>query len=124
MIRRMQTGFNRRIALPWLERTAQLALAGASRADAAATLDDVLMDRLAVGGSGPGNAREKTINILLKIWVNPPVALVPLRDDGLRLLQRLPRQHHLAIHWGMTMAVYPFFGLVADVVGRLLRLQG
>lgn len=27
-------------------------------------------------------------------------------------------------HWGMTMAVYPFFGLTAEIMGRLLRLAG
>ena len=30
----------------------------------------------------------------------------------------------LLVHWCMCMAVYPFFGTVADAVGRLLRLQG
>jgi hypothetical protein len=28
------------------------------------------------------------------------------------------------VHWGMTIAVYPFVGIVAEGVGRLLRLQG
>jgi hypothetical protein len=30
----------------------------------------------------------------------------------------------LPFHWGMTMAVYPFWRVVADVTGRLFRLQG
>ena len=30
----------------------------------------------------------------------------------------------LAVHWGMTMAVYPFWNAVATQVGRLLRLHG
>ena len=30
----------------------------------------------------------------------------------------------LAVHWGMTMAAYPFWNAVAAQVGRLLRLQG
>ena len=30
----------------------------------------------------------------------------------------------MLVHWCMCMAVYPFFGTVADAVGRLLRLQG
>ena len=36
----------------------------------------------------------------------------------------MPRHERLAIHWGMTMAVYPFWGAVAANVGRLLTLQG
>ena len=30
----------------------------------------------------------------------------------------------MLVHWCMCMTVYPFFGTVADAVGRLLRLQG
>jgi len=48
----------------------------------------------------------------------------PLRDDGLRLLQDLPKAQHVAVHWGLSMAVYPFWGAVAETTGRLLRLQG
>ena len=48
----------------------------------------------------------------------------PLRDDGLELLERLPASQLVAVHWGMTMAAYPFWGEVAAVTGRLLRLQG
>src|SRR5947209_6488434 len=48
----------------------------------------------------------------------------PLRDDGLDHLRRLPLDDHLAVHWGMSMAAYPFFGTVAEATGRLLRLQG
>jgi len=34
------------------------------------------------------------------------------------------RSERLPLHWGMTMAVYPFWRVVADVTGRLFRLQG
>jgi len=47
----------------------------------------------------------------------------PVRE-GLDLLQRKPRQDHIAVHWGMIMAVYPFWSAVARQMGRLLRLQG
>lgn len=124
MRRIVRTGFNRRVELPWFERAAQLVLTGASRSEIEDDLNGYLQDRLAVGADTPRNARDKTITILVRTWVSPPTALMPLRDDGLRLLQSLPPSEHLAVHWGMAMAVYPFFGLVADVVGRLLRLQG
>ena len=60
----------------------------------------------------------------MKIWVRPPYELHSLQSDGLKLLSRLPREDHIAVHWGMAMAVYPFWGAVAAHVGRLLRLQG
>lgn len=49
---------------------------------------------------------------------------MPNLTKGLELLSHLPREYHIAVHWGMTMAVYPFWGVVAAHVGRLLRLQG
>ena len=56
--------------------------------------------------------------------MNPPKLLKGFRDEGLSFLRRLPKEDQIAIHWGMCMAVYPFFALVAEAVGRLLRLQG
>src|SRR5205807_3397044 len=48
----------------------------------------------------------------------------PPRDDGLDHFRRLAVDDHLAVHWGMSMAAYPFFGTVAEATGRLIRLQG
>ena len=53
-----------------------------------------------------------------------PSELESLRIEGLELLKYLPRTGHLAVHWGMVMAVYPFWSGVAVQVGRILRLQG
>lgn len=120
----MQIGFSQRIQLEWLERTAGLVLAAGSRAQVEHALQGLLAHQLSIGGTAQRGNREKAITILLKIWVTPPRELLSLRDDGLALVRSLPPDDHLAVHWGMTMAVYPFFGVVADTVGRLLRLQG
>ena len=53
-----------------------------------------------------------------------PPPLQELRKDSVHLLQGLRRSERLPLHWGMTMAVYPFWRVVADVTGRLFRLQG
>ncbi len=87
-------------------------------------LQELLHDKLSVGGHAERGNREKAITILMQIWVTVPPELSCLRDIGLELLQQLPLKEHIAVHWGMTMAVYPFFGSVAGSVGRLLRLQG
>jgi hypothetical protein len=71
-----------------------------------------------------GKVFEKTIAILMRIWATTPKELRPLRDDGLKLLQVGSSETRVAVHWGMTMAVYPFWGIVADITGRLLKLQG
>ncbi len=124
MNRQMQVGFSQRIQLEWLEYTVDLVLAGSSRAEIKAALQEFLKERLSRGRTAQSRgSREKAITILLKIWVSPPARVVGLRDDGLNLLRLIPKEQHLAVHWGMTMAVYPFVSIVAEVVGRLLRLQ-
>jgi hypothetical protein len=120
----IQIGFSQRIQLDWLEHTVALVLAEQTREQIEASLQEFLHDKLSVGGTARRGNREKAITILLKIWVSVPLHLRPLRDDGLQFLQRLPLREHVAVHWGMTMAVYPFFSAVAEIVGRLVRLQG
>lgn len=124
MNRCVQVGFSQRIKLDWLELTSALLLAGSTRHEIQTKLDDFLQDKLSVGSSAKSTNRRKAISILLRIWVRVPNNLEPLRNEGLEHLKRLPNHQHLPIHWGMTMAVYPFFGVVAQTVGRLLRLQG
>ncbi len=121
--RHTQIGIDRLVHLRWLERTAYLQLAGNDAVTIKHLLRQELQDsfrstQIAVRGS-----LDKTLTILLRIWVHPPRGLEAFQQDGLRLLAALPREHHLPIHWGMTMAVYPFWNAAATHVGRLLRLQ-
>ncbi|RUS92610.1 hypothetical protein DSM106972_098650 [Dulcicalothrix desertica PCC 7102] len=113
-----------RIQLEWLELTANLFLAGYTRREIQTALNDFLLDKLSVGSESKSSGRSKAISILSKIWVTILAKLAPLRDEALEFLQNTPKEQHLPIHWGMTMAVYPFFGIVAEHTGRLLRLQG
>lgn len=124
MDRRGQVGFSQRVRLEWFERTANLILAGNDKAAVNAALQELLKDKVSVGGHFERGNREKIITILLKTWLNVPDELRALRDDGLDLLKRFPLSDHLAIHWGMVTAVYPFWSGVATQIGRLLRLQG
>lgn len=124
MSKRPSVGFSQRIQLEWLEQTAQLLLEGNSREQIHSVLDELLKYKLSVGNTSKFGNRRNTIYILLKIWVSVPRQLESLRDEGLEYLRRLPTESHLPIHWGMAAASYPFFGTVAEVAGRLLRLQG
>ncbi len=124
MGRDAQVGISQRIRLEWLEYATGLMVRGYSREQIIDSLDTLLRDRVSAGGTGERTNRDKTLTILMRTWVTVPPHLVALRDDGLRLMERLPEGDHLLIHWGMTMAAYPFWGAVADTVGRLLRLQG
>ncbi len=124
MNRRMQIGFTQRLQLKWLDRTAGLLSAGSPCAPIKAALTDLLKDQLSINGTAERGSREKTVTILLKTWVTVPRHLQPFRDEGLEHFRRLTAKDHLPIHWGMAMVVYPFFSVVAQTVGRLLKLQG
>ncbi len=119
-----QIGFSQRVRLEWLEQTANLVLAGNDKTAVNDALQELLKDKVSVDGQAERGNREKIITILLKVWLTVPTELESLRTDGLELLKQIPRGDHLAIHWGMVMAVYPFWAGVATQVGRLLRLQG
>ncbi len=124
MSRRVEVGFSQRIQLNWLELTANLLLAGSTRSEIQTALNEFLQDKVSVGSESKSSGRRKTISILLKIWVGVPTNLEPLRNEALELLRISPSNQRIVIHWGMAMAVYPFFGTVAENVGRLIRLQG
>ncbi len=122
--RKAQIGFSQRIRLEWFEQTANLILAGNDKAAINDSLQNLLQDKVSVGGKSVRGNREKVITILLKTWLNVPRRLEKMRDEGLEIIQGLPRKDRIAIHWGMILAAYPFWGAVAAHTGRLLRLQG
>ena len=119
-----QIGFSQRIQLEWLEYTANLVLAGNKTDEVVAALRERLKDKLSVGNEPERGNRDKAITILTKVWVTVPGDLRTLRDEGLDILRHSDASDRMLVHWCMCMAVYPFFGVVADATGRLLRLQG
>jgi len=119
-----QIGFSQRIRLEWLDQIATLVLAGNDKAGITDSLQEMLKDKVSVGGQAVRGNREKAITILMKTWLTVPRRLEALRAEGLKILQGLPRRDRIAVHWGMTLAAYPFWSAVAAHTGRLLRLQG
>jgi len=119
-----QIGLDRLVRLVWLEKVSTLVLA----ANDTKTIKSILQDELA-GAFRSANkdvrgSLDKTITILLKVWLQPPKNLKTLRDEGLELLKRTSSPERMVIHWGMVSAVYPFWSSVAAQIGRLLKLQG
>ena len=119
-----QVGISQRIRLEWLEETVGLVLAGNGNEGIHAVLNALLASKLSVHSKTVRGSRQKTITILTKVWHNVPPGLEPLRDAALTLHPRLDASRRQALHWGMTLAAYPFWGAVAEHTGRLLRLQG
>jgi len=117
-------GIDRRIRLEWLEHTVELFDNGFSEPEISKALLNEVSGYLSVGKSTVSRGSgEKAVSNLLKIWIRVPAFLLPLRDAGLKMFSEFPREHHIVLHWGMTIAVYPFWGFVAAQTGRLLKLQ-
>ena len=116
-------GFSQRIKLEWMVDTARRLAEGGSDNEIVAALREALEDKLSVGQNPERGNREKAITILMKVWVRVPEEIRPFRDEGLKLLYILPPELHVAVHWAATIVAYPFFGEVAQTIGRLLRLQ-
>ena len=118
-----QVGISQRLRVEWLEAAVNLILAGNDSASAQEALNEMLADKLSLNSRAVRGNRHKTITILKKIWLDVPMGLEALRDAGLRMQSTLDADHRHAVHWGMTLATYPFWGTVAAQAGRLLRLQ-
>ena len=119
-----QVGLSQRVRLEWLEKTANLVLAGNGQTAVEQALQELLADKISIGGRSVRGNREKTITILVKTWLKVPRGLEDLRDDGLDMLRSASPGERVVIHWGMVLAAYPFWGAVAARTGKLLNLQG
>lgn len=122
--RTTQIGLDRLVHLPWLARTAALVLAGNEPTAIKWLLQEELKSGFRSDNTQVRGSLDKSITILLRVWVRTPPGLTALRDRGLELLRCLPLDEQLAVHWGMLAAVYPFWASVAAQTGRLLELQG
>jgi len=120
-----QVGIDRVVRLEWLKRVANILLAGSDEHTIKISLEENLSANFPKSSTNTvRGSLSKTVTILIKTWVRVPSKLESLRNHGLNLLRNSPTSHHLPIHWGMIMSVYPFWGGVAWQAGRLFRLQG
>lgn len=117
-------GIKQTIRLEWMQKTANLLLAGFDVKSIRQELHEFLAERKGDGSEGNRSDQTRTfaVNNLMNIWVSPDSELVPFRDASLDFLREHPSLA-LAVHWGMISAVYPFWFNVARQTGRLLALQ-
>jgi hypothetical protein len=108
-------GFDRFIAPEWATTALKI------RAELAQPEDlETLLDAAGLGAA----ARTKTRTVLKRLWLEPRVELVDFADRGAAIFKAHPKLPVAAMHWGMAIAAYPFFGKVAELIGRLSALQG
>ena len=112
-----------RLTVEWLEQIADLAAEGLEPEDIKQELEVRLARFYPDSSPLTRGSLSKTVTILTKTWVRVPKSLEQLRDHGLGLLTTGSMETRKALHWGMLMAAYPFWGAVAGQAGRLLRLQ-
>lgn len=108
-------GFDRFIALEWA--------AAALRVRAESGSNDDLNELLDAAGLGV-EARKKTRTVLNRLWLQPRPELADFAQRGVDIFKSDPGVPIAALTWGMAIAAYPFFGKVAELVGRLSSLQG
>ncbi|MGM0562677.1 MAG: hypothetical protein ACQETX_16635 [Pseudomonadota bacterium] len=107
-------GFDRYIALDW----SALAL----RVKAGFRDEEELFQLLEETHPGLA-ARKKTRTILNRLWLQPRPELEDFSERAVSLYREAPDTPLAALTWGMTIATYPFFGKVAEILGRLFALQ-
>jgi len=121
MTRRKIIGFDRRLALDWLETSASRVAAGDSLEELRAGMWQYLEGK--VSGDKYNSDRGKTMTVLTRIWGKVPPAVDPLKTRAVAAFQTSKARDHLALHWAMAIASYPVFSDVAATAGRLLTLQ-
>ena len=110
-----QIGFDRFIELDWAA-TALRVRAGLSELQE-------LIDLIEATHSGPA-AKKKTRTVLNRLWLEPRIDLTEFADRGIQLYRDAPDTPVPVLSWAMAITTYPFFGRVAEIVGRLSALQG
>lgn len=110
-----QIGFDRFIQLDWV--------AAALNVRAGLASLDELNELLDAAGLGVA-ARKKTRTVLNRLWLEPRPELADFANRGVEIHRSCPDVPIAALSWGMAIATYPFFGKVAELVGRLSSLQG
>ena len=111
-------GFDRYVELAWLDQAARLAVDENSLNEINEMLDEYLLPSI----SGE-TSRRKTKNILTATWVKSQTSEKVFKKQAGELFVGATKQERLAIHYGMSIATYPFFMVLSKILGRLFKLQ-
>ncbi len=110
-------GFNRSIHLSWLDATAAFCAETDDLLELRSRLESVVAEHL----TGK-DARRKTIDVLINIWLKNGEANAALRDQAVTWFQTSHEPgDRLWLHYGLTLLYYPFFRECTTVIGQLGR---
>lgn len=106
-------GFDRFIKNDWATMALKVRLGQADSGDVMGLLE---AEGLSIA------AQKKIRTILNRLWLDPRKELRSFVDRGAALYGANAQASIL--HWGVSIATYPFFAHVAELVGRLTSIQG
>ena len=116
--KKLSIGFDRYIERAWLEQISKWVAQEKNRDE----LHELVDDYLAPFINGATSLR-KTKNVLFGVWVNTSDENELFKQQAIDFLKDCSNDERLAIHWGLSIASYPFFASLVRLIGRLLRLQ-
>ncbi len=80
-------------------------------------------DEIAFVLTGKESSR-KTFDILKRLWISPLTEHAEFVGRGVDLFKAHGQTALGPLNWGCALAIYPFFGCVSEITGRLITLQG
>jgi hypothetical protein len=113
-----RVGFDRNIKLEWLDKTAHLLILEEDKGKIKDVLDNCLTEEIKGKES-----RRKSINILMRSWVNVKEEHKVRQEKALKLYEKIKGKEKLALHWCMVILAYELFFDVSEIIGKLLNLQ-
>lgn len=111
-------GFDRPIQMEWLDETVRLY----SENKNVDEIKDLLNNYLEKDINGREN-RRKTINILMRTWVNVEDEHKAVREEALEIFNETSEKGKLALNWCMLTLAYPIFFDICTVIGNLFELS-
>lgn len=117
---KFRVGFDRFIALKWVEFALELASHESSLRDDRIQELKSYLTQFMRGNDAP----RKTANVLTRLWLDPHFGDNGLRQQAISLYHETNPSDHVCLHWGMSMIVFPLFRDTVAQMGRFIRIQG
>lgn len=111
-------GFDRYVEKAWMDQVAKLVIDGNDLNEVNEKLDEYLL--FSISGE---TSRRKTKNILTATWAKLLPGEDVYKQQAAGLFAKADKPERLLIHYGMSVATYPFFMALSKILGRLFKLQ-
>ncbi len=111
-------GFNRTLTLKWLNTAANLRSQSDDLASLRQDLEKVLLEDM----KGI-EARRKTIDGLVNIWLKSVDISPSLYKTALDLLPEVSEPDRIWLHYGLILVYYPFFRNCTAIIGQITRVR-